>query len=322
MENPRVSVVIATYNRGDRIARTLDSVLAQTTPAGEILVIDDGSTDDTASWIRRQYPQVRVLTYQNGGTSIARSRGAQQASERVLMFLDHDDTIFPHAIETLIGLLTAFPEARAAFADHELRNLVDQEFFPNHHATIPSFQRMRSIRVLSQHSQGRTYARDMYYALLRGNLLQQPWAIYRDDFLSLGGYDPKIRYCEDWEMYIRVTSRVVVAVTDRVISTHFIEGQNLHRAAGQEIEHMKVLRKHLRLIPLTDWRAMSILRSRLAQYYKDVGDHRRAAHQPGAWGAYVRSLVTWPFDIIVAIRCLLWSPSGIWEGARRSLRWD
>lgn len=64
---PTISVVIATYNRGARIARTLDSVLAQTVRPTEIIVMNDQSTDDTAAWIREHYPDVQVATVPNGG---------------------------------------------------------------------------------------------------------------------------------------------------------------------------------------------------------------------------------------------------------------
>ena len=308
-----MSVVIATYNRGERIGRTLESVFRQTKRPAEVIVVDDGSTDDTAAWIRARYPQVSVVAFPNGGSSVARNRGARAATGDILVFLDHDDEMRPEAIETLVGLLKRFPQARASFGDHELRNLVDRKYFPNHHTAIAAFHRMRSIATLETGHEGRVYGRAMYYALLQGNILQQPWAIYRQDFTDLGGYDPQIRYCEDWEYYVRVTRRREIAVTDRVIAVHFIEGQNLHRVDGQEIQHMNVLRKHIRSAPPTDWRAVRLLRKRLAVYYKSLGDRRRATGVRGAWHAYVQSLLTWPFDLAVAARCFVWSIDGLKE---------
>jgi len=311
MTSPTVSVVIATYNRGEKIARTLDSVLAQTRQPSEIIVIDDASTDDTAEWIRGHYPQVSVFTFPNGGTSVARNRGARQAHGDVLVFLDHDDDLLPKAVETLTDLLRRFPDARAAYADHEYKDVTAGEFFPNHHSAIAAFQRLRPIPVKAKLGNARLYAREMYYALLRGNLLQQPWAIYRTDFQALGGFDPAIRYCEDWEMYLRVTSERNVVLSDQVISTHVIEGGNLHRAAGQEIQHMKVLRKHIGLAGMKDWKATRVLRERLALYYKGFGDRFRETGAPGAWPAYLRAFAAWPFDAVVAFRCIAWSPGGI-----------
>ena len=128
-----VSLVIATYNRGCKLAPTLDSVLAQTVLPDEIVVVDDGSADGTGDWVRAHYPQVRVLTTANGGTSAARNRGAEAAQSEILMFLDHDDTLLPHAVETLSNLFRTFPEARAAFADHRYVNLVTNVQFADHH---------------------------------------------------------------------------------------------------------------------------------------------------------------------------------------------
>src|SRR5205814_1481960 len=112
-------LIIATYNRGPLIARTLDSVLGQTLPPDEIIVVDDCSPDGTGDWVRSHYPQVRVVrTERNARTSAARNFGAERATGDVLMFLDHDDELLPHAVRTLADGLAAFPRARAAYADH------------------------------------------------------------------------------------------------------------------------------------------------------------------------------------------------------------
>lgn len=310
---PTISVVIATYNRGARIARTLDSVLAQTVRPTEIIVIDDQSTDDTAAWIREHYPDVQVATVPNGGSSASRNRGAERARGDVLIFLDHDDDMLPTCVETLVGLLRRFPEARAAFADHELKNVVDGVHFRNHHTEQAAFHRLRAVRPVATDGADRAYGRELFYAMLSGNLLQQPWAIYRDDFLALGGFDTAIRYCEDWELYTRLVASRVVALTDRVVSVHYIEGQNLHRVSGQDLQHMKVIRKHLAGPGRHDWRMVRILRPRLANYYKTRGDLLRADGQPGAWMEYLRSLTTWPGDPVVMARLVLWFPSAIRE---------
>lgn len=309
MSDPSVSLVIATYNRGERIGRTLNSALAQTTIPSEIIVVDDGSTDDTASWIRSRYPMVRVESVPNGGTSLARNRGAAVARGDVLLFLDHDDDLRPHAVETLVRLLGRFPDARAAFADHSLRDVTTGVYFPDHHSAQPAFHRMRRVAALQIGDTGRLYGSAMHQALLYGNLLQQPWAIYRLAFADRCGFDPQIRYCEDWDMYLRVTNHYPVAVTDVVIADHYIEGQNLHQAAGQEEQHMKVLRKHITGTTRLDIRKQAVLRRRLAMYYKSAGDRQRASNDPDAVRSYRRAFSWWPFDAIVAARCVAWTVS-------------
>src|SRR3954466_15002370 len=95
-----ITVAIATYNRGPAIARTLDSVLAQTHPPHEVIVVDDGSTDDTASFVRSAYPQVRLITIEHGGQSIARNKGVEEATAPVVVHFDSDDVMHPHALAT------------------------------------------------------------------------------------------------------------------------------------------------------------------------------------------------------------------------------
>jgi glycosyltransferase involved in cell wall biosynthesis len=298
MAAPTVSVVIATYNRGPTIGPTLESVHRQTAPADEIVVVDDASTDGTGAWVREHYPTVRVIfCEQNGGTSTARNRGASEATGDVLVFLDHDDELLPHALATLRELLALFPEARAAYADHRYTNLVTGVHYDNHHSAQAAFARLRQIPVRRRLPQGRLYAgRAMYRALLRGNLLQQPWAIYRDTFLALGGFAPDVCYCEDWDLYLRVAEAVPLALSDCVISVHRVEGANLHLAEGQEEMQRRVMLRQLARRHWWELRARAVLRRRLGMAYKIQADRRRA------WRWYVRSFLAWPFDYVVAAR--------------------
>jgi glycosyltransferase involved in cell wall biosynthesis len=302
-----ISLIIATFNRGPRIARTLDSALAQTRSADEVVVVDDCSPDGTGDWVRANYPQVCVVrTERNVQTSGARNWGARHAKGELLIFLDHDDELLPHALETLAGLLRDHPEARAAYADHVYNNTVTGVCFPDHHHAQPAFARLHRIRPLRVTASARVYGSAMYRALLWGNLLQQPWAVYRDCFLSLGGFAENVRYCEDWDLYMRVARRFPVVLTDRVISIHHVEGQNLHLAEGQEQMHVKVLQRQLHEVGWRNSHVQWVLRKRLAMYYKTAGDKARPRSLNEAWRHYLRSFRSWPFDSVVAARTLGW----------------
>lgn len=305
---PTVSVVTATYNRGPRIGKTLDSVFAETRPADEVVVVDDASPDGTGAWVRDHYPAVRVITRdRNGGTSAARNHGAREARGDILVFLDHDDELLPHAIETLLGQLRQFPEARAAFANHGSVDTVNDTHCADHHAEKRQFARLRSVRATRETPEGRLYAdRAMYYALLYGNLLQQPWAVYRDTFLALGGFGPEVRYCEDWDLYLRVAYAAPLVLSDRVISRHSIHGENLGLAEGQEEMHRVVLYRQLAARRWWEVRARGILYRRLGMWYKTRGDQLSGRDLREAWRTYVRSFRAWPFDYVVAARTLLW----------------
>jgi glycosyltransferase involved in cell wall biosynthesis len=299
--SPDVAVVIATYNRGAGIGSTLESVLAQTVTPREIVVVDDGSTDDTAPWVAAHFPAVRVLTKPNGGTSSARNFGVRLVHHPLVLFLDHDDILLPHALETLAAGFAAFPEAGGSFADHSYHNLVNGKAYPDHHTAQPAFHRLRQVSVLGEREGVRLYGRALFYALLRGNLLQQPWLARREAFLAVGGYTEDVRYCEDWDLYVRLVRQHRVALSDRVISKHIIEGDNLHLAPGQAKMHVRVIERLLASTWLSgDVQAALVLTRRLGLYYKAWGDAAATTHEARMW--YRRSAWRWPFDLVVTAR--------------------
>lgn len=99
MSTPRFSVIIPAYNAEAFLARAIESVLAQTWPAHEILVVDDGSTDATAEVVAKFGDRVRYLRQDNAGVSAARNAGAQAASGDWLAFLDADDWYYPDRLK-------------------------------------------------------------------------------------------------------------------------------------------------------------------------------------------------------------------------------
>jgi glycosyltransferase involved in cell wall biosynthesis len=307
----KCSMIIATYNRGARIAPTIDSVLAQTQVPDEIVVVDDGSTDNTAAWVVENYPMVRLVRKENGGTSSARNFGARSASGEVLIFLDHDDIMLPDGVATLIGLLDCFPEAHSAHCDHEYHNLETGVVHPNHHSTLPSFDRLKQIAKLRTDGAAILYGRALYSTLLKGNILQQPYAVRRKAFEALGGYSEDIRYCEDWDIYLRISAQYPVVVSDDVISQHIIEGENLHLTASekQEVMYALVLQRRLACHGLKEWRESIAVRKKMASQEKVCGDRAKASGNVRlAWRCYWRSAQWWPQDYVTLVRLLTWSP--------------
>lgn len=109
---PAVSVVIPLYNKGPYIARALNSVLAQTFQDFEVIVVDDGSTDDGAAVVRGfDDPRIRLVQQENQGVSAARNRGIEAARAELVAFLDADDEWLPGFIETILHLKESYPDA-------------------------------------------------------------------------------------------------------------------------------------------------------------------------------------------------------------------
>lgn len=96
---PRISVVIPAYNAVNTIRVPLESVVNQTVPVHETIVVDDGSHDETVRFVQQNFPQVRLLTQTNAGPAAARNHGVRAATGDWIAFLDADDSWLPHKLE-------------------------------------------------------------------------------------------------------------------------------------------------------------------------------------------------------------------------------
>jgi glycosyltransferase involved in cell wall biosynthesis len=122
----KVSAIIPTFNRLAYIPRAIDSLLAQTVPVDEVIIVDDGSTDGTAEMIEARYgSRVRVVRQQNTGVSGARRRGIQEARGEWIAFLDSDDQWMPERNRQLLEAATRVP-ADVAWLFGDMRVVTDQ----------------------------------------------------------------------------------------------------------------------------------------------------------------------------------------------------
>jgi glycosyltransferase involved in cell wall biosynthesis len=106
-----ISVLIPTYNRGDLIGETLDSILCQTLPPKEVIVVDDGSQDDTALIISKYNDKIRYLRQDNAGQCVARATGLEHATSSWIALCDSDDIWLPQHLEKLAAAVSLKPNA-------------------------------------------------------------------------------------------------------------------------------------------------------------------------------------------------------------------
>ena len=123
-QTPVVSVVIPCHNSTAFLAETVESVLAQTLPEVEIIMVDDGSTDHTASWIEQRIVTspdrgIRLIRQANAGVAAARNRGISEARGRFVLPLDADDLIAPTMLEESAELLEANPDLSLVYTDRQ-----------------------------------------------------------------------------------------------------------------------------------------------------------------------------------------------------------
>lgn len=190
MKSHHISVIIPCHNGERFLAEAIESVLAQTVPASEIIVIDDGSTDSTKA-IATRYAQVRYLYQPQQGVSRARNNALAASQGEYIVFLDHDDRLLPHAFELAIASFQLYPDCGFVFGT--CRN-INADGMP-----IEAAERS----VLEQPYEG-----PIYPNILKGNSVHPParHMFQRSVFEVVGNFDPSLVVAEDYDMYLRVAA--------------------------------------------------------------------------------------------------------------------
>ena len=185
-EEHTVAVIIPVYNRPYYLRAALQSVLRQTLPPDEIIVVDDGSTDDTAD-VAESLAGVTVLRGPNGGVSRARNRGVEAAQSAWVAFLDSDDTWHPDKLRLQMAALERHPEADVCTCNTV--GLVEPGADPGSEPPPSAIPAGTDI-----------------VAGLRGSLRLPPGSIIarRAQVLQVGGFQPDVHYCEDWDLWLRL----------------------------------------------------------------------------------------------------------------------
>lgn len=222
-----VSVVIPTYNRAHCIADTVRSVLSQTVRPHEVIVVDDGSTDDTAGALRPFGANVRYLPKTNGGVSSARNAGMRAATGDVIAFLDADDVWLPQKLEIQLAFHAARPDAGWSVTNHVTTDLASRPL-PGSQGFARDFPVFRAgggdadahfagaLEPLSLHAGGAThrgYAGDAYRLLFHGNFVFPSGAMVQRAVLERAGdFDETMRVAEDTEYFHRVAHQAPVVI--------------------------------------------------------------------------------------------------------------
>lgn len=183
-----VSVVIATYNRSAQVQEAIDSVLAQTIPVREIIVVDDGSRDDTRAVLEGYGDRIRAFFRPNGGASAARNYGMRAAQGEWIAFLDDDDVWLPNKIESQMKLAERNAGLGLIYCsdyavDEQLKILYKREALPENRG-------------------------DVFERLLIRNFIFTSCAIARRDAVKEAGYmDLRYRFAQDWDLWLKIAAK-------------------------------------------------------------------------------------------------------------------
>ncbi|MEY4065603.1 MAG: hypothetical protein RIR26_1811 [Pseudomonadota bacterium] len=205
-----ISVVIPTFNRLELLKDAIASVRRQTFRAFEIIVVDDGSSDQTLTWLAQQ-PDIRFCETHRRGPAAARNAGARQCRGDWIAFLDSDDVWFDNHLEQLVKVQQHWKDSKWTLAnsiitDAHLQPLAGTQGFLR---AFPCFRgsdkRIEKLFPGSEYNQEEWHG-PVAQAVLRGNWLQPSGLLIESSqFIALGGFNERLWLCEDMEFLIRLS---------------------------------------------------------------------------------------------------------------------
>lgn len=180
----RISVVIPTHNRSKLLARAIESVLAQTRPADEIIVVDDGSTDDTAAVVSK-HPTVSLIRKKNEGLSAARNTAIEASTSEWVVLLDDDDWFAPDLLDAQENAIRRHPDADLLYTGSRRVDGNENLLGFNLRSHRPPEEPLR--------------------ALVLENFVQPSGTLLRKSALVRAGmFDENVRLCEDQDLWVRL----------------------------------------------------------------------------------------------------------------------
>jgi GT2 family glycosyltransferase len=285
-----VSVIIPTHNRANIIGRAIESALGQTYRQLEVVVADDGSSDNTRALAESFGSRVTYVHQANAGVSAARNFGMRLSRGEFIAFLDSDDAWRPWKIEAQMAALRRHPEAGIVWTDMAAVDDDDRMIAERYLRTMYSaYEELDIVRTLNQVDSLLTLSSsapsalaatavregDVSGAILLGNLIHTSTVLFRRSWCErTGGFDQSYeRAGEDYEFYIRLSSAGPAVFIDAPSTLYRVGGADQLTAPSMMLE---IARNNLRAIET--WFPKSGYGERLSQ-----GDARRRFAESFAW---------------------------------------
>ena len=274
-----VSAVIPVFNGMKTLATAVESVIQQTYAVQEVIIIDDGSSDDTPSLARSLEQKHSCVTYirkQNGGVSSARNLGIKHATGEWIAFLDADDYWDPRKLETQMRALANAPQYCASYTGMWTHNQETGEVtaYPAKiYDDIPERLRLNNLRIGAS------------TILVRKSTL-----------LEIGMFDSSFDGSEDWELMLRIAAKgdVILPIAEPLL--HYSEAFGSLSTSPKVLERdLKLLNSGRLLVGLTGWKRFYMRRKILAGMYLRAGiTSRRSGNSKDALRKGFQSVLSFP----------------------------
>jgi glycosyltransferase involved in cell wall biosynthesis len=299
-----VSLVIAAFNHARLLGEAIDSALAQTLGGVEIIVVDDGSTDDTPSLLARYADRVRVIRQDNRGLSAARNTGLAAARGTYVAFLDADDVLAPTKLAEQRSVLERAPTLGWTYCDVRIETVATG-------AAVTASERFGYA----------TRPRDgwIFPELVHGNFIPAIAPLVRRTALeAAGGFDESLTALEDWDLWLRLSLIAEARYTPAVLATYRVQPHGMSADRSRmDRNRFRVLDKLNRTRPSTLEGLGAAGRRIIADTHNWLG---KEAYASGDWAEarrrFAASLLTVPWQRQAPMLLGLSLARGLAGGAR------
>ena len=274
---PKVSVIIPTYNGEKYIREAIDSVLAQSYEDFEIVVVDDGSADNTKEVLDKYEAQIKYIYQENQGRSAARNRGVKESTGEYIAFLDADDL---WEVDKLMLQMAYFEKnSNLGLIYSDALSVRDREVL------VPSLFRER-----------RPYAGRCFDKLLYENFIPTQTVIVKKMvFEAVGGFDESIEVSEDYDLWLKILKKYEISYIDKVLARYRLHNNNV----SQDIEKMSLAHHNILLKNIHSSKLNIIFKKNIVSkfYYKVGYNFFNANNFIKAKENFQRSIICWPFQL-------------------------
>lgn len=292
---PSVSVVIATYNRARFLPETIESVLQQRFRDFELIVVDDGSTDETPELLKSYAGRIRSLRQENRGPAAARNLGIRSARGRWISIQDSDDLAAPDHLESLFAFTEQNPDCGMVFANGAYLGGPEH----NRETIIPK-------------DKSRRLARDgvRLVDLFDKSIVRLQAALISKQCLeAVGGHDESLYICMDLDLAFRIFMRYPAAYLDKVVFLYRKHEGNIGRNQDLRLlENIRVIEKLLREFPQAgEILGMRRIAQRMAyRYYRLAKGRWKTGDKIGARDAIKKAASIRPLSLKYRLYQLRW----------------
>ncbi len=316
---PLVSVLVPAYNRADTIAETLDSLIQQSYPNLEIVVVDDGSTDATAQVAARYAGRVRYVRQVNGGLAAARNRAQREARGNYIAWLDADDIAEPERIALQVACLEELPEVSLCCSDFSAftsDGLVAPSYVADYYKVVkasPGGVRalFDAATVLTPNEflrglvPGETvpvYSGMLFDRLVWGNFVHPPTIMFRRKLMQqTGELDEGYSNLCDYDWLLRASRCGPIAFIDRPMLRYRLSPGQMsgdHNTVTIKLETIRIIDRLKELDSAYYAEQRAALRARAGKAYLGAADLEAEDHKLTAWRYLLRGIWLAGFDSV------------------------